>query len=108
MNSMDLLRYMAPVAVIDLAGSSNIDQGTRSIWRSGHPSTGGPQFHLDPALQFLHCLAYFVNLTNLLVTKQTSALTLQVILSSSPSGITMICSCNCKSLLIFFVLILVL
>lgn len=38
------------------AGSGDIDHGAGGVWRGGHPRTGGPQFHLDPALQLLHGL----------------------------------------------------
>ncbi|CAL4910569.1 unnamed protein product [Urochloa decumbens] len=76
MNSMDLLRYMAPVAVILLVPATLIME---------HEAFGvvvtlareDPNF-----IWILLCnssMAYFVNLTNFLVTKHTSPLTLQVL-----------------------------
>uniref|UniRef100_A0A7C9D8K8 Sugar phosphate transporter domain-containing protein n=1 Tax=Opuntia streptacantha TaxID=393608 RepID=A0A7C9D8K8_OPUST len=75
-NSMNLLMYMAPIAVICLIPAALImeknvvgitialaKEDTKFIWY----------------LLFNSALAYFVNLTNFLVTKHTSALTLQVL-----------------------------
>jgi hypothetical protein len=75
LNSMNLLLYMAPIAVILLLPATifmedNVvgitielaKKDTTIVW----------------LLLFNSCLAYFVNLTNFLVTKHTSALTLQV------------------------------
>lgn len=76
LNSMNLLLYMAPIAVILLLPATifmedNVvgitielaKKDTTIVW----------------LLLFNSCLAYFVNLTNFLVTKHTSALTLQVL-----------------------------
>ncbi|MQM02611.1 hypothetical protein Taro_035371 [Colocasia esculenta] len=76
LNSMNLLLYMAPIAVVFLLPATLIMENnvvgitialaredTRIIWY----------------LLFNSALAYFVNLTNFLVTKHTSALTLQVL-----------------------------
>lgn len=76
LNSMNLLMYMAPVAAMFLLPAVLImekdvvgitialaKQDVEFLWY----------------LIFNSSLAYFVNLTNFLVTKHTSALTLQVI-----------------------------
>ncbi|GAY37931.1 hypothetical protein CUMW_032840 [Citrus unshiu] len=76
LNSMNLLMYMAPVAAIFLIPAVLImekdvvgitialaKQDVEFLWY----------------LMFNSSLAYFVNLTNFLVTKHTSALTLQVL-----------------------------
>ncbi|KAJ8452654.1 hypothetical protein Cgig2_004990 [Carnegiea gigantea] len=76
LNSMNLLMYMAPIAVVCLIPAALImeknvvgitialaKEDTKFIWY----------------LLFNSTLAYFVNLTNFLVTKHTSALTLQVL-----------------------------
>lgn len=76
LNSMNLLMYMAPIAVACLIPAALIMErevigitialardDTRILWY----------------LLFNSALAYFVNLTNFLVTKHTSALTLQVL-----------------------------
>ncbi|ESW35494.1 hypothetical protein PHAVU_001G239500 [Phaseolus vulgaris] len=76
LNSMNLLLYMAPMAVVFLLPATLIMEenvvgitlalardDTKIIWY----------------LLFNSALAYFVNLTNFLVTKHTSALTLQVL-----------------------------
>ncbi|KAL9415846.1 hypothetical protein AB3S75_039109 [Citrus x aurantiifolia] len=76
LNSMNLLMYMAPVAAIFLLPAALImekdvvgitialaRQDVEFLWY----------------LMFNSSLAYFVNLTNFLVTKHTSALTLQVL-----------------------------
>lgn len=78
LNSMNLLMYMGPVAVMfllpialftekDVVGItvSLARQDVKFLWY----------------LIFNSSLAYLVNLTNFLVTKHTSALTLQVLLS---------------------------
>ncbi|MED6204591.1 hypothetical protein PIB30_010445 [Stylosanthes scabra] len=76
LNSMNLLMYMAPVAVAFLLPASIVMEQdvvgiTISLARE------------DPSILWLlifnSALAYFVNLTNFLVTKHTSALTLQVL-----------------------------
>ncbi|KAI5007506.1 hypothetical protein ZWY2020_051254 [Hordeum vulgare] len=72
LNSMDLLEYMAPVAVV-LLGAEALMMGRRARWR--RPSLGGPD-RVDLDRQLLAGLQ--VNLTNFLVTKHTSPLTLQV------------------------------
>ncbi|KQK07828.1 probable sugar phosphate/phosphate translocator At3g11320 [Brachypodium distachyon] len=76
LNSMDLLRYMAPVAVVLLVPATLVME----------PNAVGAAVALaqeDPSflwmLLFNSSLAYLVNLTNFLVTKHTSPLTLQVL-----------------------------
>ncbi|KAH9672709.1 putative sugar phosphate/phosphate translocator [Citrus sinensis] len=59
LNSMNLLMYMAPIAVLFLLPATLED--AKMVWY----------------LLFNSSLVYFVNLTNFLVTKNTSALTLQ-------------------------------
>lgn len=72
---MDLLRYMAPVAVLLLVPA------TLAMERDAFGVVAGLARE-DPSFLWLllcnSCLAYFVNLTNFLVTKHTSPLTLQV------------------------------
>uniref|UniRef100_A0A0D9WC72 Sugar phosphate transporter domain-containing protein n=1 Tax=Leersia perrieri TaxID=77586 RepID=A0A0D9WC72_9ORYZ len=76
LNSMDLLRYMAPVAVILLIPATLImERDALSMVTA--LAREDPSF-----IWILICnssLAYFVNLTNFLVTKHTSPLTLQVL-----------------------------
>ncbi|TVU18114.1 hypothetical protein EJB05_34187, partial [Eragrostis curvula] len=76
MNSMDLLRYMAPVAVALLVPATLImERDALGVVVS--LAREDPSF-----IWILICnssLAYFVNLTNFLVTKHTSPLTLQVL-----------------------------
>ncbi|KAG8067003.1 hypothetical protein GUJ93_ZPchr0005g16300 [Zizania palustris] len=76
LNSMDLLRYMAPAAVILLIPATLIME--RDVL-----SMVAMLAREDPSfIWILLCnssLAYFVNLTNFLVTKHTSPLTLQVL-----------------------------
>ncbi|XP_015692779.2 probable sugar phosphate/phosphate translocator At3g11320 [Oryza brachyantha] len=76
LNSMDLLRYMAPVAVILLIPAT-------LIMERDALSMVTVLVREDPSfIWILLCnssLAYFVNLTNFLVTKHTSPLTLQVL-----------------------------
>ena len=72
---MNLLLYMAPVAVILLLPATlfmedNVVGVTIELAKK--------DFTIVWLLLFNSCLAYFVNLTNFLVTKHTSALTLQV------------------------------
>ncbi|CAM6102802.1 unnamed protein product [Calypogeia fissa] len=76
LNSMNLLLYMAPIAVVILLPAT--------LWLE--PNVLGitiRQAQVDPGILFLllvnSSMAYFVNLTNFLVTKTTSALTLQVL-----------------------------
>ena len=75
LNSMNLLLYMAPIAVILLVPATifmedNVVGVTIQLAKK--------DFTIVWLLLFNSCLAYFVNLTNFLVTKHTSALTLQV------------------------------
>jgi hypothetical protein len=72
---MNLLLYMAPIAVLVLMPAT--------LWLE--PNVLGltiKQARVDPGILLLlfvnSSMAYFVNLTNFLVTKHTSALTLQV------------------------------
>ncbi|GMI80823.1 hypothetical protein like AT3G11320 [Hibiscus trionum] len=76
LNSMNLLLYMAPIAVVFLLPSSlimekNVVGITVALARD--------DVKIVWYLIFNSALAYFVNLTNFLVTKHTSALTLQVL-----------------------------
>ncbi|KAK7333280.1 hypothetical protein VNO80_30045 [Phaseolus coccineus] len=76
LNSMNLLMYMAPVAVAFLLPASIMmeqDVIGITIALAREDST------ILWLLLFNSALAYFVNLTNFLVTKHTSALTLQVL-----------------------------
>ncbi|KAF9598557.1 hypothetical protein IFM89_028089 [Coptis chinensis] len=76
LNSMNLLLYMAPIAVVFLLPATllmeeNVVGITLALARE--------DFKIIWYLLFNSSLAYFVNLTNFLVTKHTSALTLQVL-----------------------------
>ncbi|XP_008802329.1 probable sugar phosphate/phosphate translocator At3g11320 [Phoenix dactylifera] len=76
LNSMNLLLYMAPIAVIFLLPATlfmeeNVVGITIALARE--------DIRIIWYLLFNSALAYFVNLTNFLVTKHTSALTLQVL-----------------------------
>ncbi|KAG9141520.1 hypothetical protein Leryth_019050 [Lithospermum erythrorhizon] len=76
LNSMNLLLYMAPIAVVLLLPATlymeeNVVGITMALARD--------DFRIIWYLLFNSALAYFVNLTNFLVTKHTSALTLQVL-----------------------------
>ncbi|CAM8923564.1 hypothetical protein QQ045_021525 [Rhodiola kirilowii] len=76
LNSMNLLLYMAPVAVLVLLPATllmedNVVGITVALARN--------DVKIIWYLIFNSTLAYFVNLTNFLVTKHTSALTLQVL-----------------------------
>ncbi|XAR71963.1 hypothetical protein NMG60_11018426 [Bertholletia excelsa] len=76
LNSMNLLLYMAPIAVILLLPATlfmetNVVGITLALARD--------DISIMWLLLFNSALAYFVNLTNFLVTKHTSALTLQVL-----------------------------
>lgn len=76
MDSMDLLRYMAPVAVMLLVPATLVMERD-ALAVVAALARDDPSF-----VWILVCnssLAYFVNLTNFLVTKHTSPLTLQVI-----------------------------
>ena len=75
LNSMNLLMYMAPIAVVFLLPATlimedNVVGITLALARD--------DIKIVWYLLFNSALAYFVNLTNFLVTKHTSALTLQV------------------------------
>ncbi|MBA0815444.1 hypothetical protein Gohar_000214, partial [Gossypium harknessii] len=74
LNSMNLLLYMAPIAVVFLLPATlfmeeNVVGITLALARD--------DVKIIWYLLFNSALAYFVNLTNFLVTKHTSALTLQ-------------------------------
>ncbi|XP_057738481.1 probable sugar phosphate/phosphate translocator At3g11320 isoform X1 [Arachis stenosperma] len=76
LNSMNLLLYMAPMAVVFLLPATlimeeNVVGITLALARDDSK--------IIWYLLFNSALAYFVNLTNFLVTKHTSALTLQVL-----------------------------
>lgn len=76
LNSMNLLLYMAPIAVVLLLPATiimeeNVVGITLALARN--------DMNIVWLLLFNSALAYFVNLTNFLVTKHTSALTLQVL-----------------------------
>ncbi|XP_020579597.1 probable sugar phosphate/phosphate translocator At3g11320 [Phalaenopsis equestris] len=76
LNSMNLLLYMAPIAVVFLLPATlimekNVLGITIALARE--------DVKIVWYLLFNSSLAYFVNLTNFLVTKHTSALTLQVL-----------------------------
>ncbi|CAA0836734.1 Probable sugar phosphate/phosphate translocator [Striga hermonthica] len=76
LNSMNLLLYMAPIAVVLLLPATiymeeNVVGITLALARDDS--------RIIWLLLFNSALAYFVNLTNFLVTKHTSALTLQVL-----------------------------
>ncbi|KAF8394962.1 hypothetical protein HHK36_018901 [Tetracentron sinense] len=96
LNSMNLLMYMAPIAVVFLLPATLLMEGnvvgiTQALARK--------DINIVWYLLFNSTLAYFVNLTNFLVTKHTSALTLQVCLlvhmqASSPLWFTKICDCR--------------
>lgn len=76
LNSMNLLLYMAPIAIVFLLPATllmedNVFEITVDLSRRDSKIVW--------YLLFSSSLAYFVNLTNFLVTKHTSALTLQVL-----------------------------
>ncbi|XLU53898.1 hypothetical protein S245_048546, partial [Arachis hypogaea] len=76
LNSMNLLLYMAPIAMLVLLPATllmekNVIGTTVDLARN--------DIRIVWYLLFSSSLAYFVNLTNFLVTKHTSALTLQVL-----------------------------
>ncbi|KAL4420979.1 hypothetical protein ABPG77_001298 [Micractinium sp. CCAP 211/92] len=75
MDSLSLLMYMAPVAVVALIPTTLFFEPDAASLALELGSNG-----MFWVLLFLNSfLAYFVNLTNFLVTKHTSALTLQVL-----------------------------
>lgn len=85
LNSMNLLLYMAPIAVVFLLPATllmeeNVVGITLALARD--------DIKIIWYLIFNSSLAYFVNLTNFLVTKHTSALTLQVYFLSRSSGLS--------------------
>ncbi|MED6196114.1 hypothetical protein PIB30_044241 [Stylosanthes scabra] len=76
LNSMNLLLYMAPIAMLVLLPATllmekNVIGTTMDLAKN--------DIRIVWYLLFSSSLAYFVNLTNFLVTKHTSALTLQVL-----------------------------
>ncbi|XWS71619.1 hypothetical protein CRYUN_Cryun03dG0153500 [Craigia yunnanensis] len=76
LNSMNLLMYMAPVAVIFLLPAALfMEEGVVGITIA----LARDDWKFLLYLTFNSALAYFVNLTNFLVTKHTSPLTLQVL-----------------------------
>lgn len=76
LNSMNLLMYMAPIAVVCLIPAALImEKDVVGITIA----LSKEDINLVWYLLFNSALAYFVNLTNFLVTKHTSALTLQVL-----------------------------
>jgi drug/metabolite transporter (DMT)-like permease len=75
MDSLSLLLYMAPVATAALVPITLYFEPTALANALVLGRTGG----FWPLLLFNAVMAYFVNLTNFLVTKYTSALTLQVL-----------------------------
>lgn len=75
LHSMNLLMYMAPVAVVCLVPATIFMEGDVLGITVAH-ARDDKQFILY--LTFNSALAYFVNLANFLVTRHTSALTLQV------------------------------
>ncbi|RWW80408.1 hypothetical protein BHE74_00011247 [Ensete ventricosum] len=75
LNSMNLLLYMAPIAVVLLLPATLVlEQNVVGITLA----LAREDMKIIWFLLFNSTLAYFVNLTNFLVTKHTSALTLQV------------------------------
>lgn len=76
LNSMNLLLYMAPVAVVFLLPATLIMEKNVLGITIAHARE---DVKIVWYLLFNSSLAYFVNLTNFLVTKHTSALTLQVL-----------------------------
>lgn len=76
LDSMNLLRYMAPVSCMVLLPMTIIMEDT-PFYHAIRIASDYPSFY---GALILNCLlAFFVNLTNFLVTKYTSALTLQVL-----------------------------
>ncbi|XP_028783531.1 probable sugar phosphate/phosphate translocator At5g05820 [Neltuma alba] len=76
LNSMNLLMYMAPVAMLVLLPAALLMEQD-VIWITMNLARN--DIRIVWLLLFSSSLAYFVNLTNFLVTKYTSALTLQVL-----------------------------
>jgi hypothetical protein len=75
LNSMNLLMFMAPISVVALVPATVVLE-PGAMDKAVQLATENFGFVLLLLLNSL--TAYFVNLTNFLVTKQTSALTLQV------------------------------
>ncbi len=81
---MNLLMYMAPVAVVFLLAAALVmEEDVVGITIALIRNDAKILWYLI----FNSALAYFVNLTNFLVTKHTSALTLQVLLPIQMLGI---------------------
>ncbi|XP_061336649.1 probable sugar phosphate/phosphate translocator At3g11320 [Gastrolobium bilobum] len=76
LNSMNLLLYMAPIAMLVLLPATLLME-ENVIWIT--IDLANKDISIIWYLLFSSSLAYFVNLTNFLVTKHTSALTLQVL-----------------------------
>ncbi|RDX81122.1 putative sugar phosphate/phosphate translocator, partial [Mucuna pruriens] len=76
LNSMNLLLYMAPIAMMVLLPATLLMEGN-VIWIT--IDLARKDIRIFWYLLLSSSLAYFVNLTNFLVTKHTSALTLQVL-----------------------------
>jgi drug/metabolite transporter (DMT)-like permease len=90
MDSLSLLLYMAPVATAALVPITLYFEPTALANALVLGQAGG----FWPLLLFNAVLAYFVNLTNFLVTKYTSALTLQV-LGNAKGVVAVIASVLC-------------
>jgi len=76
MNSMNLLLYMAPIATLLLVPAVVLaEPGVLEVVRE----KAAKDRRFLPALVVNATLAFFVNLSNFIMTKQTSALTLQVL-----------------------------
>ncbi|KAK4270442.1 hypothetical protein QN277_023478 [Acacia crassicarpa] len=76
LNSMNLLMYMAPIAMVVLLPATLLMEQD-VIWITVNLARN--DVRIVWLLLFSSSLSYFVNLTNFLVTKCTSALTLQVL-----------------------------
>ncbi|CAI5526565.1 unnamed protein product [Closterium sp. Naga37s-1] len=85
LNSMNLLFYMAPIAVLLLLPATLVIEPTVLAVAA---SKAHEDWGIIPLLLVNSSTAFFVNLTNFLVTRYTSALTLQV-LSHSPGTHTL-------------------
>jgi drug/metabolite transporter (DMT)-like permease len=79
LDSMNLLLYMAPIAMMVLLPATLLMEG--NVLRMTI-ELAREDFRIIWYLLLSSSLAYFVNLTNFLVTKYTSALTLQVCLNT--------------------------
>lgn len=79
LDSVNLLRYMAPVALVILFPLTILFEDTRLIAHHFSPTTNERYFLFTTVLLINSLTAYFVNLLNFLVTKKTNALTLQVL-----------------------------